>query len=188
MMAFNDLFKVYPNRNPELRATAKQMYEFGRNIAQEPSAGRSAGLDEHSIKRQEVYVKRAKDRLEAMKESPRPDQPATHPTNLDIDFTVEYEHFTVATDGAKIPINEDTQLISELWMICASELAKSATASDAGSIYGPDFRRAIGKVDAIAKYVAECASRLEDEEELDLPETQSPGALLEVPTRGNSNR
>jgi len=187
-MAFNDLFRVYPNRNPELRATCKQMYEFGRNIAQEPSAGRSAGLDEWAIGRQEVYIKRAKDRLEAMKKAPRPDQPATHPTNLDIDFSVEYVQFTTATDGERIPINEDTQLIAELWMFCAAELAKSATATDAGSVYGPDYKRAVAKVEAIAKYVDECKSRLEDEEELDLPETQDPGAPLEVPSRGMGSR
>lgn len=44
-MAFNDVFKVYPDRNRELRAAAKSAYEFGKTVSQEPSAAHSNGLD-----------------------------------------------------------------------------------------------------------------------------------------------
>jgi len=59
-MAFSDLFKVYNNRNSELRSIAKTVYEFGKTIAREPSAAHSNGLDEHAIQRQRSYVEYAK--------------------------------------------------------------------------------------------------------------------------------
>ena len=51
-MAFEELFVIYPNKNAELRMVAKVAYEFGRNIAKEPSAAVSIGVDEHAMKRQ----------------------------------------------------------------------------------------------------------------------------------------
>lgn len=172
-MAFEELFKVYPNKNPELRAAAKVAYEFGRNIAQEPSAGMSIGLDEHAIKRQESYVVAMKGYVEALHTRPIPDMPYVHPTRFDINLSEPYKQFT--KDG--LPINEDTQLLAQYWMFIAVELAASQSAGLAGSLIDPDHERITNHLGVISQFLAEMKARKTP----DLPETAFPGAMLEVP-------
>lgn len=171
-MAFSELFKVYPNRNHELRSVAKQVYEFGMTIAKEPSAAHSNGLDEHALKRQRSYVEHAKKMVEALNAKPIPDKPGSHPVNFDIDLTSPYTTFTTSVNGNEIPLNEATQLLAESWMICAVELAKSQSASIAGSLVDFDYERSINNLDVISKLLDE----IEDRPFLDLPETAEPGS------------
>ena len=65
-MAFNELFQEYPNRNDELRAVAKQAYEFGKTIAREPSAAHSNGIDAHALARQRSYIEYALAMIDAL--------------------------------------------------------------------------------------------------------------------------
>lgn len=174
-MAFEELFKIYPNKNVELRAVAKVAYEFGKNIAQEPSAGMSIGLDEHAIKRQTTYIEVAKGYVEALHQRPVPDMPYVHPCRFDIDISEPYKQFT----RDDIPINEDTQLLAQYWMILAVELAASQSAGLAGSLIKPDYERVINHIAVIAQFLEEMATR----QTPDLPETAFPEAMLEVPTK-----
>jgi len=98
-MAINDLHQSYSNRNSELRAVAKQLYEFGQTIAREPSAAHTNGLDEHAIERQEAYIEHASNLIKALNDSPIPDMPATHPTDMPIDFSVPYVYFVEDLNG-----------------------------------------------------------------------------------------
>jgi len=171
-MAINDLHQVYPNRNSELRSVAKQCFEFGQTIAREPSASHSNGLDEHAIIRQETYVAHALNMVAKLNDKPIPDNPATHPTQMPIDFSVEYIYFTEDLNGNAVPMNEATQLLAEKWLITACELAKCQSASMAGSLVEFDYLRAETNVNSIAKLLEEIKAR----PFLDLPETADPGS------------
>ena len=172
-MAFEELFKVYPNKNVELRACAKIAYEFGRNIAQEPSAGLSIGLDEHAIGRQKQYLIRMADMVEAFHARPIPDMPYVNPTRFDVDLSDPYLQFT----QDDLVLNEDTQLLCQYWMVVAVELAASQSAGLAGSIIDADYNRVVNHLAVIKQYVEEVAERPIP----DVPETAFPGAPLEVP-------
>jgi len=173
-MAFEDLFKVYPNKNVEGRTVAKIAYEFGRNIASEPSAGMSIGLDEHAIKRQRQMIAAMRGYIKAFNERPIPDSPYTHPNRFDIDLSEPYKQFT--KDG--LPINEDTEMLCQYWMMLAVNVAASQSAGLAGSLITADYERCINLVDTIEQFVNEMETRVTP----DLPETAFPGAMLEVPT------
>jgi len=173
-MAFEDMFRIYPNKNAELRAICKAAHEFGNTIAQEPSAGMSIGLDEHAIARQRSYVQSLSGQLEAFHARPVPDMPYVHPIRFDINLSEKYRQFT--KDG--MPINEDTQLLAQYWMICAVELAASQSAGLAGSIIDADYNRVVNHLGVITQYLDE----LENRPVVDLPETAFPGAALEVPS------
>ena len=171
-MALKDLFKVYPNRNSELRTCAKTMFEFGKTIAREPSAAHSNGLDVHALARQKSYVEYAKAMVAALNAKPIPDNPGTHPTDLPIDFSEEYVTFTSDVNGNSIPLNEATQLLAEKWLMTAVELCKSQSASMAGSLVEFDFKRASNNLDTVSKLLVE----IEQRPFLDLPETAEPGS------------
>ena len=181
-MAFNDLFKVYPNRNSEMRTLVKTMAEFGRTIAKEPSAAHSNGLDEHALVRQRTYVDHAKMTVEALAQRPIPDNPHTHPTDLPIDLSNPYITFTTDVNGNQVPLNESTQLLAEKWMITAIELAKSQSSGMAGSMVSFDYNRAINNLDVISKMLDE----MEQRPFLDLPETSEPGSGYGVRTSTNN--
>ena len=182
-MAINDLHKVYPNRNIGLRSASKQCYEFGQTIAREPSAAHSNGLDEHAVGRQRQYIAKAKDVIERLHAKPIPDRPATHPTDLPIDFSVPYVYFTEDLNGNKIPLNEATQELAENWLVLAVEMAKSQSAALAGSLGEYDYQRAINNVGVIEQLVDEIESR----PQVDLPETALPGSE-HGPRSGGTNR
>lgn len=179
-MAFSDLFKVYNNRNSELRSIAKTVYEFGKTIAREPSAAHSNGLDEHAIQRQRSYVEYAKSMVAALAAKPIPDKPGSHPIDLPIDLSEQYITFSSDVNGNKIPLNEATQLLAESWMMVATELANSQSASLAGSLVEFDFKRADNNLDVITKLIDESEQR----PFLDLPETADPGSHYGVATKG----
>jgi hypothetical protein len=171
-MAINDLHQIYPNRNSELRGVAKQLYEFGKTIAREPSAAHTNGLDQHAIKRQHSYIEHANSLVDALAASPIPDHPATHPTDLPIDFSEEYVYFSEDVNGNMVPLNEATQLLAEAWLICACEMAKSNSAAIAGSLVTFDAERAANNIAAIQKLLTEMEAR----PFIDLPETANPGS------------
>jgi len=171
-MPFNELFATYPNRNSELRAVCKTLYEFGKTISREPSAAHSNGLDEHALRRQKSYVDYSKSMVEALNAKPIPDNPGSHPVQLPIDLTQLYVTFTSDVNGNQIPLNESTQLLAESWMRTAVELAKSQSASLAGSLVDFDHQRAINNLDVISKLITEMEAR----PFLDLPETSEPGS------------
>lgn len=171
-MAINDLHQIYPNRNSELRSVAKQCFEFGQTIAREPSAAHTNGLDQHAITRQKQYIEHARSMVEALNASPIPDLPATHPTQMPIDFSVEYIYFTEDLDGNQVPLNEATQLLAEKWLLTAVELARSNSASMAGSLVEFDYIRAVNNIDSIEKLLREIEAR----PFIDLPETALPGS------------
>ena len=175
---FADLFQNYPNRNAELRSLAKQCYEFGKTIAKEPSAALSSGLDAHAIKRQLSYVEHAVHMVEALHAKPLPDMPASHPITFPIQMTDQYVTFTTNVAGDEIPLNESTELLAEYWMITAVELAKSQSASIAGSLVEYDHERAVNNLAVMAKLLTEMTAR----PILDLPETADPGSLYQAPT------
>jgi hypothetical protein len=171
-MAINDLHQVYPNRNIGLRSCAKQCFEFGLTIAREPSAAHSNGLDMHAISRQRQYVQKARDVIERLHAKPIPDRPATHPTQMPIDFSVPYVYFTEDLNGNKVPINEATQELAENWLTLAVELAKSQSAAIAGSLVEYDYQRAVNNVNVLAELIDEIEAR----PQVDLPETALPGS------------
>jgi hypothetical protein len=181
-MAFNDLFKVYPNRNSELRTLVKTMVEFGRTIAKEPSAAHSNGLDEHALRRQRSYVDHAVQTVEALAARPIPDNPHTHPTDLPIDLSLPYITFVTDVNGNNVPLNESTQLLAEKWMIAAVELAKSQSSAMAGAMVSFDYERAINNLAVVSKMLDEMEAR----PFLDLPETSEPGAGYTVRTSTNN--
>ena len=174
-MAFTDLFQIYNNRNRELRSLVKTMYEFGRTIAQEPSAAHTHGLDVHALKRQRSYVEHAKAMTEALHAKPIPDNPGTHPTDLPIDLSTTYTNFVSSLNGSMVPLNEATELLAESWMFCAVELAKSNSAALAGSIIEFDYNRTINNLEVITKLLDEIEAR----PMLDLPETAEPGSAYQ---------
>jgi hypothetical protein len=171
-MAINDLHKVYPNRNIGLRSCAKQCFEFGQTIAQEPSAAHSNGLDEHAIRRQRQYIQKARDVVERLNARPIPDRPASHPTDLPIDFSIPYNYFSNDLNGNLVPMNEATQELAENWLVTAVELAKSQSAGMAGSLVTYDYERAINNISVLEELVNEIEAR----DTVDLPETADPGS------------
>jgi len=171
-MAINELHKIYPNRNSELRAVAKQLFEFGQTIAREPSAAHTNGLDEHAIARQEQYLEHASNLVKSLNDSPIPDNPATHPTQMEIDFSVPYIYFVDDLNGNNVPMNEATQLLAEKWLITAVEMAKSNSAAMAGSLVEFDYLRCITNIESIGKLLDEIKAR----PFIDLPETADPGS------------
>ena len=173
-MAFSELFKSYPNRNMELRAISKQMYEFGKTIAREPSAAHSSGLDIHAIKRQREYVDHAQKQVAALAAKPIPDLPATHPLQYPINLEIVYTQFVEDVNGQNVPLNEMTEMLAQSWMIAAVELAKSQSASLAGALVIFDNERATNNLNVISKLLDEIEAR----PVLDLPETSMPGAEL----------
>ena len=177
-MAFNDLFKIYPNRNSEMRTLVKTLAEFGRTIAKEPSAAHSNGLDEHALLRQRSYVEHSMKTVEALAQRPIPDNPHTHPTDLPIDLSLPFVTFTTGVNGNEVPLNESTQLLAEKWMITAVELAKSQSAAMAGSMVTFDYNRAVNNLQVLAKMLDEMEAR----PFLDLPETAEPGSNYGVRT------
>jgi len=181
-MSFSELFKIYPNRNSELRYVARQAYEAGFTIAQEPSAGMSFGLDEHAIIRQKAYVTAITLSVNNLKAKAVPDRPAVHPIQFPINMSVEYSQFTEDLSGEQVPINEATQLLSEHWMTLAVTIANSQSAALAGSFIGPDHSRAINELEVITQLIKE----IEDRPQVDLPETARPGASLGKPSGGSN--
>lgn len=180
---FSELFKVYNNRNSELRTVAKTVYEFGKTIAREPSAAHSNGLDEHAIKRQRSYVEYAKSMVAALAAKPIPDKPGSHPIQLPVDLSEEYITFSSDVNGNKIPLNESTQLLAESWMMVATELVNSQSASLAGSLVSFDSERADNNLDVISKLLDEIEAR----PFLDLPETAEPGSHYGVATKASKS-
>ena len=172
---FNDLFKKYPNRNAELRAVVNSAYEFGKTIAKEADAALSSGLHEHSVRRQVSYLDHMDGLIDAIKAKPIPDLSATHPTGFNINLSQPYDFFVQDINGEQVPLNEQTRLLAEYWMLLAVELAQSQSASIAGSLVEFDFQRAKNNVAVMRKLLAEMVSR----PVLDLPETAAPGASLE---------
>jgi len=148
------------------------MFEFGQTIAREPSAAHTNGLDEHAIKRQQQYIDHAKDMVNRLNARPIPDRPATHPTQMEIDFSVEYIYFVENLNGNDVPMNEATQALAENWLLTACELAKSQSAALAGSLVEFDFDRATNNVEVIQQLLAEIEAR----PFIDLPETALPGS------------
>ncbi len=175
-MAFNDLFKVYHNRNSELRALCKTLCEFGRTIAKESSAAHTNGLDTHALTRQKSYVEYSQAMVESLNAKPIPDMPATHPTDLPIDFSDPYVTFCIDVNGNQVPLNEATQLLAEKWMMTAAELVMSNSAALAGSLVDFDYLRAKNNLDTISKIIIEIEAR----PFLDLPETAEPGSTYGV--------
>ncbi|PNV83823.1 MAG: hypothetical protein C0610_16730 [Desulfobacteraceae bacterium] len=171
-MAINDLHQEYPNRNLGLRSCAKQCYEFGQTIAREPSAAHSNGLDEHAIGRQRQYIAKAGDVIERLNARPIPDRPASHPTDMPINFTVPYIYFTENINGEEVPMNEATQELAENWLTLSVELAKSQSAGIAGSLVEFDYQRAVNNLAVIEQLVDEIEAR----PIVDLPETALPGS------------
>jgi len=169
-MPISELFVVYPNKNSELRSIAKVCYEFGKTIAQEPSAGQSLGLDEHAILRQRNYVTIVAGMINAIHARPIPDMPQVHPLQLPIDLSDPYKQFT----EDDLPLNEDTELLAEHWLFLAVALAKSQSACLAGSLIAADHARATTQLGVITQYLDEIESR----PDIDLPETAFPGAEL----------
>lgn len=182
-MAFNDLFKTYPNRNLELRTIAKTLYEFGKTISQSPSAAHTNGLDMHSLKRQRSYVEHAQAMVKSLNDKPIPDLPATHPTQLPIDLSEQYKYFLEDVGGNLIPLNEASQLLAEKWMTAAVELAMCNSAAMAGSLVSFDYERAVNNIDTIDKLLNEMEAR----PFLDLPETAEPGSTYSERS-GSNNR
>lgn len=170
----NELHKIYPNRNGELRTVVKQCFEFGRTIAKEPSAAHSSGMDEHAIRRQRQYVDHAENMVDALNAKPIPDLPVSHDPLKNIDLSIEYDYFTEDLEGNLVPLNDYTQLLAENWLSFCAELAASQSAAIAGSLVEYDYERAVNNLAAITKLLNE----IEERPTLDLPETALPGANL----------
>lgn len=171
---FTAMFKVYPCRNAELSSVAKTCYEFGKTIAAEPSSALSTGLDAHAIKRQQNYIGYTRALIEALHAKPTPDLPATHPTGFAVNLSAQYQTFVEDIDGDKVPLNEQTNLVAQYWMITAVELASSQSSAIAGSLIDYDYERSINNLDTLEKLIKEMTER----PILDLPETALPGADL----------
>ena len=178
-MPFSDLFKQYPNRNAELRSIVMQCYEFGKTVAKEPSASLSSGIDIHAITRQRSYIEYVKKLVDAIYAKPIPDLPASHPLDLPIDMEDPYVTFTTDVGGNQVPLNEQTQLLAEYWMITAVEMAKSQSASIAGSFVKFDWIRTKNNLEVMSKLLNEMTY---PEPILDLPETSEPGSAYGTPS------
>lgn len=175
---FTTMFRIYPNRNAELRMVSRQAYEFGKTIAAEADSALSAGLHEHAIRRQNSYIEYMENMVDAMAAKPIPDLPAMHPTGFNINLSEPYDMFVVDINGERVPLNEQTQLLAEYWLITAVELAQSQSASIAGSLTIYDHSRAKNNLGVIRKLLNEITAR----PVLDLPETAAPDSSLEKTT------
>ena len=171
---FTSMFKIYPNRNAELRMVSRQAYEFGKTVAAEADSALSAGLHEHAIKRQHSYIDYMEAMVNAMAAKPIPDLPATHPTGFNINLSVPYDMFVEDINGEKVPLNEQTQLLAEYWMITAVGLALSQSASLGGALTTYDTARALNNLGVLRKLLVEITNR----PVLDLPETAVPDTQL----------
>jgi hypothetical protein len=184
MMANEDfitLFKTYPNRNAELRMVSKQAYEFGKTVALEADSALSSGMHEHAILRQNSYLDYVDSMIDAIRARPIPDLPATHPVSFAINLSEVYNFFTTDVAGEQVPLNEQTQLLAEYWMLTAVELAKSQSAAIAGSLTEFDYLRSKNNIATMRKLLVEIVSR----PVLDLPETSAPGSNLGKPSAVN---
>jgi hypothetical protein len=182
-MAFNDLFRVYPNRNSELRTLVKFLYEFGKTVAAESSAAHTYGLDEHTIRRQRRYIEKARTAINARAARPLPDRQGAAKVQLPIDLSEPYETFTTDVAGNSVPLNEATQSLQEQWMLMCAELSSSNTASLPGSVIAEDAKRALNNVDVIEKLLDELAIDIASDGAdgfLDLPVTAEPGSEFKV--------
>jgi hypothetical protein len=164
------LFKVYANKNMEVRMLAYKAFEYGRNAAFEQSAGMSIGIDDHAIVRQRRYVEDFNDRLDSIHARPNPDLPYVHPTRFDIDLTERYQEFT--KDG--LALNEDTELLAAYWLAVAVSLAASQSAGSGGSLIDADYNRVKEQIAVISKFLDETEKRPIP----DIPETAYPAAAL----------
>ena len=180
-MAVNELHRKYPNRNNQLRALAKKCFEYGRNIASESSAALTNGLDEHALTRQNACLEEAVRMGAALNAKPIPDRPMTT-INMDIDFSQPYVYFLEDIAGNKVPMNEDTQLLAEEWLITATELAKCDSAAIAGSLIDFDYARFEFNIGSISKLVEE----IEEKPHLDLPRSADPGSEKAARSGGKS--
>jgi hypothetical protein len=106
--------------------------------------------------------------------------PYVHPTQFPIDLSEVYTMF--ARDGN--PLNEDTELLCEYWMVVAVELGASQSAALAGSLTDADYNRVVNDVKVITQYLDE----LDKRPVIDLPETAFPGAELETPVNKSVKR
>ena len=176
-MPFSDLFRTYPNRNMELRSVARQAYEFGKTVSKEQSAAMSTGLLKDAIDRQTSYIEYMEGLVDALGASPIPDLPATNPTNFEINLSDPYITFSTNVAGEKIPINEQTELVAQYWMILAVELANSQSAALGGSLNPADLKRAKQNLASLKKVLAQMTGK----PTLDLPETAEPGADYGLP-------
>jgi hypothetical protein len=131
-------------------------------------------MHEHSIRRQASYLDYVDTLIEAIHAKPIPDLPATHPTGFNVNLSEPYNFFVEDISGEMVPLNEQTQLLAEYWMLTAVELVQSQSASMAGSLTDFDFGRAKNNVAVMRKLLTEMTSR----PVLDLPETAVPGADL----------
>jgi len=164
---FEELFKVYVCFNKEMTMIARQFYEFGRQIAEEPSAALTAGMDLHALRRQREFLDYANAMITALNSKPIPDLAFTHPVNFAIDMSTPYRMFLETTSVGEVPLNEQTKLLAQHWMTTAAELASSQSAKMAGSMYLKDYERCINNLAVIAKFVDEMEAR---PQLLDLPE------------------
>jgi len=188
-MAFNDLFTVYPNRNSELRNVAKFFYEVGKTAAGETSAAHTFGIDEHMLERQRAYVAKARSKIAKLSERPLPDRQGAARVQLPIDFSEPYETFTTDMAGNEIPLNEETQLLAEQWMLMAAELATSNSAALPGSLTAKDAERAANNIDVISKLLDEIEEQQNENGDIfiDLPVTAEPGSTF-GPSSGGGAR
>ena len=175
-MAFADLFQIYPNYNPELRMIAKVAYEYGRNIAESPSAAATIGVLDHEIKRQDQYISRMNDMVDSLHDKPIPDKPQVHATGYDIHLDEEYPMFQTDVNGNEVPLNEFTELVAIKWMEFAVELAMSNSAAIPGGLIDFDHIRARNNLAVLGKLMDEFRNR----PMIDVPETAEPGAPLKV--------
>lgn len=164
---FDELFKVYPNRNSELRGVVKKAYEFGATVSQEQSAALSSGLGPHAITRMRAYIDRARLNVTRLAAKPVPDLPRSHPIQYPIDMTVPYNFFTTDKSGNEIPVNEDAQTLAEAWMTFCVELALSESAALGGSLFPFDEQRALNNIGVIEELLDE----IENNPPLDMAET-----------------
>lgn len=165
-MSIKEMFRVYGNRNSEVRAIANQAYEFGKNVAQSQSAALSAGIAPDEVKRQQTYIEATKKNIATANDKIQ-DRPQTHPNQYPIDMSIEYNQFVEDTEGNLKPINEHTALLAELWLILAVELARSQSAQISGSLLKSDRIRAEANLDEIDRWL----KTFEDQDILDMPET-----------------
>ncbi|MCP4342400.1 MAG: hypothetical protein GY799_26865 [Desulfobulbaceae bacterium] len=188
-MAFNEMFRVFPNRNSLLRMLVKTMYEFGRTVAAESSAAHTYGIDAHLVKRQRVYIKKTRGMIGKLSAKPLPDRQGAAKIQLPIDLSEPYETFTTDIAGNNVPLNEATQGLQEQWMIGAAELASSNSAALPGSMTKADATRALNNIDVIEELLDELAVDIHSDGAdafIDLPTTAEPGSSFQVRGSGKA--
>ena len=183
-IAFNDLFGIYHLRNADLHSLACRAYEFGRNLAESPSAGLTNGFEQHTLRRQKGYVAWMLEQIAVISENPTKDMPQTHPVDFDCDLTAPYETFVTNASGVDRPINEDVNNLARQWMLLAVEIVKCNSASLSSALLDHDAERLTNNVMAIEKFLETTA----DAGVLDLPESTSPDAPVAPHGRSTGNR